>query len=54
MELVGLEKSKLNPETIEAIKALELAPKYAQTENPDELFFKEGTSLGWSYSTKVP
>jgi len=46
MELVGLDKSKLNTETIEAIEALALAPEYSEIENPDELFFKKGASWG--------
>ncbi|MDR1729401.1 MAG: putative DNA binding domain-containing protein [Prevotellaceae bacterium] len=44
IELVGLDKSKLNTETVEAIEVLELSPEYASMENPDELFFKKGVS----------
>ncbi|GAP72523.1 hypothetical protein SAMD00024442_34_23 [Candidatus Symbiothrix dinenymphae] len=46
MELVGLDKSKLSEETINAIEALELAPEYAEITDYDELFFKKGGS--WS------
>ncbi|GHT51951.1 hypothetical protein AGMMS49982_10860 [Bacteroidia bacterium] len=46
MELVGLDKSKLNEETISAIEALELAPEYAEITDYDELFFKKGSSWG--------
>jgi ATP-dependent DNA helicase RecG len=46
MELIGLDKSKLNAETIEAIEALELAPEFSEITNPDELFFQKGSS--WS------
>ena len=46
MELVGLDKSNLNTETMEAIEALVLAPEYSEIENPDELFFKKGASWG--------
>ena len=42
MELIGLDKSKINLEAIEAIEALELAPEYTEINNPDELFFKKG------------
>lgn len=52
MELVGLNKSDLDAETIEAIEALELAPEYAEIDNPNDLFFAEGNSLGWSWSKK--
>jgi len=45
-------KSKLNTETIEAIEVLELATEYSNIESPDELFFKKGASLGWSWSQK--
>ncbi len=44
IELVGLDKSKLKTETVEAIQALELSPEYANIENPDELFFQKGAS----------
>ena len=42
MELVGLDKLKLNAETVDTIEALELAPEYFDMENLDELFFKKG------------
>jgi predicted transcriptional regulator len=29
-----------------------LSPEYANIENPDELFFKKGSSLGWSWHQK--
>ena len=44
IELVGLNKSKLNTETVEAIQALELSPEYVNIENPNELFFQKGSS----------
>ena len=43
MELVGLEKSRLNDATISAIEHLELAPELAEIEDWDELFFKKGS-----------
>ena len=46
IELVDLDKSKLNSETVEAIQALELSPEYVNIENPNELFFKKGA--GWA------
>ncbi len=46
IELVGLDKSKLDTETVEAIEALELSPKYAEITSSDEFFFKKGSS--WS------
>ena len=52
MELVGLDKPKLNTETIEAIETLEIAPEYSNIENPDDLFFKNRASLGWSWRQK--
>ncbi len=44
MELVGLDKTKLDSETINAIEALELSPEYTDITNPDELFSKKGVS----------
>ncbi len=44
IELVGLDKSKLDTETLESIETLELAPKYIEITIPDELFFKKGGS----------
>jgi ATP-dependent DNA helicase RecG len=52
MGLIGLDKSKLNSDTIEAIEALELAPEFVEITNLDELFFKKGASLGWSWKEK--
>ncbi len=52
IELVGLDNSKLNTETIEAIEALELAPEYSTIENPDDLFFPKEGSLGGSWAEK--
>ncbi|MDR1632648.1 MAG: putative DNA binding domain-containing protein [Dysgonamonadaceae bacterium] len=46
MELVGLDKFRLNDETISAIESLELAPEYMEIEDFDELFFKKGSC--WS------
>ena len=46
VELVGLDNSRLNAETIQAIENLELAPEYSKIDDPDELFFKKGAS--WS------
>ncbi|MDR1120179.1 MAG: putative DNA binding domain-containing protein [Dysgonamonadaceae bacterium] len=46
MELVGLDKSRLNDEAISAIESLELAPEYMEIEDFDELFFKKGSC--WS------
>ncbi|GHT62871.1 hypothetical protein AGMMS50239_17440 [Bacteroidia bacterium] len=46
MELVGLDKSRLNNETIFAIESLELAPEYTEIEDLDELFLKKGVSWG--------
>jgi len=44
MQMVGLEKSRLNDETISAIENLELAPEIAEIEDLDELFYKKGAS----------
>lgn len=52
IELVGLDNFKLNSETTEAIKALDLAPEYAGVNDINNLFFAEGRSLGWSWSKK--
>ena len=42
MELVGLEKSILNDDTLSAIEQLELAPEFAEIEDWNEFFFKRG------------
>jgi len=44
MELVNLDKSRLDAETIEAIETLELASEYSNIDNSEELFFKKGAS----------
>ncbi|NDV96902.1 AAA family ATPase [Dysgonomonas sp. 521] len=52
IELVGLDKSKLNSETIEAIEALDLAPDHTEISDINDLFFAEGNGLGWSWNRK--
>jgi len=44
IEMVGLEKSRLNDETVSAIENLELAPGLAEIEDFDELFFRKCSS----------
>jgi hypothetical protein len=45
IEFVGLQKEKLNNETLSAIENLELAFELAKIKNLDELFYKLGGSL---------
>ena len=52
IELTGLNKSNLNSEIIEAIEALDLAPEYMEIDNPDDLFFDNDNSLGYSWNKK--
>ena len=46
LEMIGLEKSRLNNETISAIENLELTPEFTEKEDLDEFFFKKGVC--WS------
>ena len=39
-------------DSVVSLEALELAPEYSDIENCDELFFKKGGSLGWSWTQK--
>ena len=52
IELTGLDKSKLNSETIKAIETLDLAPEYADVDGINDLFFANDKGLGWSWSQK--
>ena len=53
IELVNLDKSKLNSETIEAIETLNIPPECAETNDANDIFFSEGYSLGYSWSENV-
>ncbi len=52
MELVALDKSKLNPEAVDAIVALDITPEYGGDDNISNFFFAKEYSLGWSWHQK--
>lgn len=52
IELVGLNKTNLDSETLESIESLNLAPDYAEMNDTNALFFAKDRSLGWSWSKK--
>ncbi|WP_019540356.1 hypothetical protein [Proteiniphilum acetatigenes] len=52
MELVALDRYKLNPEAVNAIVALDIAPEYGGDDNISNFFFAKEYSLGWSWSEK--
>jgi len=52
MELVALDRSKLTPEALDAIVALDIAPEYAGDGNINDFFFAKEYSLGWSWHQK--
>lgn len=49
IELVGLNKSKLDQQDIDAVATLDLAPGYADKGDINDFFFAKECSLGWSW-----
>lgn len=46
MELVALDRSKLNPEAVNAIVALDIAPEYRGDDNINDFFLRKNIAWG--------